>query len=238
MKRAEPWPTLKMSHRALARGAIASARALLVAGALLCAVSGNTSAHQAVTVGRGCRAPRLTGLTLSVARKRAARVGCKLRVKGAVLEEADVQTVERQSPARGGRSASVTVWLNPYCRREAAYGPEFKEPVVRPGPTELVSGFFLVGGPDDRQFSDPGCKLPAPSPGAGTVEVTNVSGGVVATQTSTSGHFVEIPLPAGSYTITGTFLGATINGVHPQESESIVIPSGHSVRQDFFLNIP
>jgi hypothetical protein len=157
---------------------------------------------------------------------------------GAALEEAQVQTVERQSPARGGRSSSVTVWLNPFCRREAACGPELKEPLVTPGPTELVSGFFLVGGPPDRRFSDPGCKLPIPAPGAGTVEVTNTSGAVVATQTSTSGHFVEIPLPAGSYTITGTFLGATVNDVHPRESEAVVIPPGHTVRQDFFLNIP
>ncbi|HLM84991.1 MAG TPA: carboxypeptidase-like regulatory domain-containing protein [Solirubrobacteraceae bacterium] len=189
-------------------------------------------------MGRGCHVPKLTGLTLSAARERAAHAHCKLRVKGAALEEAEVQTVERQSPARGGRSSSLTVWLNPLCQREAAYGPELKEPLVTPGQTELVSGFFLVGGPLGRRFSTPGCKLPAPLPGAGTVEVTNASGEVVATQTSTSGHFVEIQLPAGSYTITGTFLGATINGVHPKHSESIVIPPGHSVRQDFFLSIP
>ncbi len=213
-------------------------RALVVAAMLLCAVPGNASAHQAMTMGRGCHVPRLTGLTLSVARERAAHARCKLRVEGSALEEAEVQTVERQSPARGGRSASVTVWLNPFCRREAAYAPELKEPFVTPGPTELVSGFFLVGGPDDRRFSDPACKLPAPPPGAGTVEVTNASGQVVATQTSTSGHFVEIPLPAGSYTITGTFLNATSNGVHPKESEAVVIPPGHTVRQDFFLSIP
>jgi hypothetical protein len=131
----------------------------------------------------------------------------------------------------------MTVWLNPLCNREAAHGPEFNEPLVTQGPTELVSGFFLVGGPDDRRFSDPGCKRPVPPPGAGTVEVTNASGEVVATQTSTSGHFVEIPLPAGSYTITGTFLDATTNGVNPKKSESIVIPPGHTVRQDFFLSI-
>jgi hypothetical protein len=213
-------------------------RALAVAVMVLCVVSASASARPVVRVGRLCHVPRLTGLALSVARERAERAGCRLRVKGAALEEAQVQTVERQSPAGGGRSSSrVTVWLNPFCRREAAYGPELKEPLVTPGPTELVSGFFLVGGPLDHRFSDPGCKLPTPSPGAGTVEVTSTSGAVVATQTSTSGHFVEIPLPAGSYTITGTFLGATINGVHPREPEAVVIPPGHTVRQDFFLNI-
>jgi hypothetical protein len=208
-----------------------------MAATLLCAVSGSASAHQAVAVGRKCHVPRLTGLTLGVARERAAHARCKLRVEGAALEEAGIQTVERQSPARGGRSWSVTVWLNPFCHREAEYAPELEEPLVTPGPTELVSGFFLVGGPDSRRFSDPGCKLPAPPPGAGAVEVANASGKVVATQTSTGGHFIKIPLPAGSYTIRGTFLDATINGVNPKKSESIVIPPGHSVRQDFFLGI-
>ena len=126
------------------------------------------------------------------------------------------------------------VWLNPLCHREAAYGPGLKEPLVTPGPTELVSGFFLIGGPD-RAFSTPACKLPAPLPEGGTVEVTSASGAVVATQTSTYGHFVEIPLPAGSYTISGTLTGS---GTNLPETESVVIPPGDTVRQDFFLNIP
>jgi hypothetical protein len=60
----------------------------------------------------------------------------------------------------------------------------------------------------------------------------------VATQTSERRRFVEIPLPAGSYTIRGTFLDATINSVHPHDTESVVIPQGRTVRQDFFLSIP
>jgi hypothetical protein len=221
----------------ITRVALTRRRVLVVATTLLCAVSGNASAHRATTAGGECHVPRLTALTLSVARERAAHARCKLLVKGAALEEAWIQTVERQSPARGGRSSSVTIWLNPLCRREADYGPGLQEPLVKPGPTELVSGFFLVGGPDSRRFSDPGCKLPAPPPGAGTVEVTNATGKVVATRTSTNGHFVKIPLPAGSYTIRGTFLDAIIDGVNPKKSEPIVIPPGHSVRQDFFLAI-
>ncbi len=156
-------------------------------------------------------------------------------MKGATPVQAEIQTVAQQSPA-GGRSSRVTVWLNPYCFGEADYGPGIDEPVVKPGPTEVISGFYLIGGPLTR-FSDPGCKRPAPPPGAGTVEVTNASGALVTTQSSTSGHFAEIPLPAGSYTITGTFLDATINGVHPKQSESVVVPPDHSVRQDFFLSI-
>lgn len=181
--------------------------------------------------------PRLTGLTLTVARERAAHASCRLRVKGAVREEAAVQTVERQSPAHGRRSSNVTVWLNPLCHGGAAYGPGLQEPVVTQGPAELVSGFYLDGGPL-VVFSDRGCKRPAPIPDAGMVEVTSASGAVVATQTSTRGHLVEIPLPPGSYTITGTFLDATINGVNPKQSESVVIPSGETVREDFFLSVP
>jgi hypothetical protein len=121
----------------------------------------------------------------------------------------------------------VTVWLNPFCKREAEYGPEIKEPVVTTGPTKLVTGFYLVGG-FGTPFSTPRCKLPEPPPDAGIVDVMNPSGMTVATQTSTPGHFVEIALPAGSY---------TINGVHPIHTESVVIPAGHTVRQDFFLSI-
>jgi hypothetical protein len=158
-------------------------------------------------------------------------------VKGTPLEGALVQTIERQSPAGGRRSERVTVWLNPFCEREADYGPEIKEPLVTTGPTKLVTGFYLVGGPVDRRFSTPHCKLPEPPPDAGIVDVVNPSGVIVATKTSAQGHFVEIALPAGSYTVRGTFLNATINGVHPMQSESVVIPVSHTVRQDFFLNI-
>jgi hypothetical protein len=183
-----------------------------------------------------CRVPRLTGATFEIARLRAARDRCALHVKGAALQEASVQTVARQLPTSGGRSSSVTVWLNPLCNGEAAYGPDIKEPVVTKGPTELVSGFYLVGGPL-LPFSAPRCKRPAPPPGAGKMEVIDASGALVATRTASPGHFVRIRLPAGSYTIRGTFLNATENGVHPQATESLVIPPARTVRQDFFLGI-
>jgi len=211
--------------------------ALLVGVSLLAVASAGAFARPAARASRTCDVPRLTGLTLTVARKRAAHAGCTLRVKGAALERATVQTVERQSPARGGRGSSVTVWLNPFCHGSALYGPELAEPALTSGPTELVSGFYEGGGPL-RLYSDPGCKRPVPPPGGGTVEVMNASGAVVATQTSTRGHFVEIPLPAGSYTITGTFAGTTINGVNPKQTQSVVIPPGDTVRQDFFLSVP
>jgi hypothetical protein len=71
----------------------------------------------------------------------------------------------------------------------------------------------------------------------------NTTGEVVATQTAEYGHFVEIPLPPGSYTITDTFVAATIcsggptNCWHPSETETVVIPAGDTVRKDFVLQI-
>lgn len=148
-----------------------------------------------------------------------------------------LQTVARQSPSAGRRSTDVTVWLNPSCQTTAAHGPGIREPTLKSGSTELISGFYVVGGPL-RLFSAPQCKLPEPLPGAGTVEVIDARGTVIATQTSIRGRFVKIPLPAGSYTIRGTFLNATVNGNHPMSSETLVIPVGQTVRQDFFLDVP
>lgn len=92
------------------------------------------------------------------------------------------------------------------------------------GPLVVLGGAFVA----------PVC---VPPPGSGTVEVLNASGAVVATQTSEYGHFVEIPLPPGSYTVNGAFLDTTSNGAHPKKTESVVIPPSHTVRQDFFLSI-
>jgi hypothetical protein len=205
---------------------------------MLFVASVSASARPAARAGGVCRVPRLTRLTLAAARKRAAHAGCTLRVKGAKPEQPSIQTVERQSPAGGAHASRVTVWLNPLCFASTAHGPEVEEPILTPGLTELISGFYLDGGPLQR-FSAPDCRRPAPPPQAGTVEVSNpATGAVVATQTSADGKFAEIPLPAGSYTIVGTFLDDTDNGGHPKVSESVTIPPGHTVRQDFFLNVP
>ncbi len=184
-----------------------------------------------------CTVPKLTGLTVAEAEASAAHAGCTLNVEGAPLERAEVQTVERQSPEQSQLSGGVTVSANPFCAGSAASGPLIREPMVTRGPTELVSGFFIAGGPLDL-FSTPECKRPEPSPGAGTVEVIDASGTLVATGTSAPGQFVEVPLPAGAYTIRGTFLQAFINGVNPKETESVEVTQGDTVRQDFVLGVP
>lgn len=203
----------------------------------LALVAVSASARPAARVSRACEVPRLTGVTFAAAATRAAHAGCSLHVRGATLEDRAIQTVARQSPEHGGRATKVVLWLNPLCAGSVAYGPDLTEPLLTAGPTELRSGFYLVGGPLQR-FSSAGCKRPAPSPQAGTVEVMNAAGALVATQTSTDGHFIEIPLAAGSYTVKGTFADASVNGLHPRKAESLVIPPGHTVRQDFFLDVP
>ncbi len=214
---------------------LASVVSLIIVTAL-CVASLNAAGRPAIAI-KVCHAPQLRGLTLDVARLKAAKAGCKLHLKGAAVKQPEVQTVDRQSPSAGRHSSTVTVWLNPFCFGSAAYGPAIAEPTVTPGPTELVSGFYLDGGPLAR-FSTPHCKRPEPPPDAGVVEVTNATGALVAAQTSTTGNLVKIPLPAGSYTIRGTFLNATTNGTHPTETQSLTIPTGHTVRQDFFLSVP
>jgi hypothetical protein len=221
------------------RGA-AVTRTVAVAAALACAAgpSALAAARPSAHAHGRCRVPRLTRLTLSEVRVRARRAGCALRLEGARPEQANVQTVQRQSPAAGVRSARVTVWIGRACYGSAAYGPGIQEPAVKPGPTELISGFYIAGGPLVR-FSSPGCRRPEPPPQAGTVEVIDpATGAVIATQTSVDGVFVQIPLPAGKYTVRVTFLDATLNGAHPSETLSVSIPAGDSVRQDFVLPVP
>lgn len=118
-------------------------------------------------------------------------------------------------------------------------GP-FGDPQITPGPTELVSGFFLEGGPAAPE----GCEWPAPTPDRGTVEVKDASGEVVATQTSEVGHLVEIALPPGTYTVTSTFVSATFclgagtaNCSHPVETESVTLTAGYTFRRDLVVQI-
>jgi hypothetical protein len=182
-----------------------------------------------------CSVPNLTGLTVLQAEAGAARAGCKLRVEGAPLNDAGVQTVARQSPEAAQSAESVTVSVNPVCTASAEMPPTVSGPT--PGPTGLVSGFYLDGGPLEV-FSNPGCSRPEQPSGAGSVEVLNESGTLVATGTSEAGRPLEIRLPAGTYKLRATFLDAFINGVHPIETRSVEIPPGDSVRLDFVLQIP
>jgi hypothetical protein len=186
-----------------------------------------------------CRAPRLTGLVLSLARTRAATAGCRIRLEGARVSSPQVQTIREQTPAAGRHGRVLTLWVNPLCKGEGAEGPDIKEPRVTAGPTELISGLYVVGGPLTL-WSEPRCTLHPEEPGAGTITVTDpADGAIVASQTVTSGQLATIALAPGTYTIQGTFGDATVNE-QPARSfpTTVVIEAGKTLRQDVFLDVP
>ena len=161
-----------------------------------------------------------------------------MRLAGAHVQAPGVQTIRSQSPRGGQHGRVVTVWVNPACANSALPGPPEGEPLLTAGPTELISGLYLDGGPL-RLWSEPRCTFHPGVPGAGTITVRDPdSGSVVATQTVTSGHLATIPLAPGTYTVEGTFGDAIING-QPGRSfpKTVQIPAGKTVRQDVVLNV-
>ena len=233
-------------RRTRAVGLVLGVAALVALGLPLVAAGAvhaprHVDAHQRVPAHKAdlCRVPRLTGLVLSLARERSAKAGCRIRLAGAHVQVPSLQTIRRQAPRVGRRGRVVTVWVNPVCSGSAAAGPGISEPLITAGPTELISGLYIVGGPL-RLWSEPRC-MPRPGEsGAGTVTVRDpANGSIVASQTVTRGHLATIPLAPGTYTIQGTFGNATING-QPGESfpTMVEIQAGKTVRQDVFLNVP
>jgi hypothetical protein len=188
---------------------------------------------------RVCRAPRLTGLVLAVARERAAKASCRLRLAGAPVKRPTIQTIRRQNPGAGQHGRAVTVWVNPLCGGSALRGPPQGEPLLTPGPTELVSGLYLDGGPY-RLISAPRCASLAGTPEAGTITVTNPqTAAIVATETVADGQLATIPLPPGTYTISGTFANASSDGQPIQSRpQAVTILSGKTVREDVSVSVP
>jgi hypothetical protein len=124
------------------------------------------------------------------------------------------------------------------CSGSAEWGPPAGEPVRKPGPTELVSGLYLDGGPH-RFRSASHCASLSGTPGAGTITVTDpTSGAIVATETVAEGQLAKIRLPAGTYTIIGTFANASSDDQHIQSRpQTVTIRSGQTVRQDVSASI-
>jgi hypothetical protein len=193
--------------------------------------------------------PRLSGLTLAKARRRAARSGCRIHVAGApILTLPGERVITGVDPgrriARQERNPDgqwIDVWLVPQCVEPGDPGPPAGEPFLTPGPTELISGLYLGGGPI---ASYPGpCR--SGTPGAGMIVVIDpASGATVATATVANGQLATIPLPPGTYTVEGTFYDArtvtspTDPGVPWQSSISVTIPAGMTVRQDLSVGVP
>jgi hypothetical protein len=186
-----------------------------------------------------CRVPRLTGLVLTSARERTRRAGCELRIKGAAVERPQIQTIRRQSPPPRHHGRVLTVWLNRLCSGSGAWGPPAGEPFLSPGPTELVSGLYLDGGPL-RFRSAPRCGSLSGTSSPGTITVSDpATGATVAVRLVAARQLARIPLPAGTYSVTGVFDNAFNGSEHMRSApQTIDVAPNTTVRQDLVVSIP
>ena len=101
------------------------------------------------------------------------------------------------------------------------------EPVYRSGPTEVVSGFYIQGGPAPV----PPCKPEPRGPYAATIRVINPhTGATVARQRVKDGHLAHIAVAPGTYKLS-TNRGVTF-------SPTVKVRRGYKVRQDLFEDVP
>lgn len=105
------------------------------------------------------------------------------------------------------------------------------EPVYRTGPSELVSGLYVQGGP----VPPPPCKPKPRGPYGGRITVTRAStGAMVASRTVRNGHLAHIPLAPGRYKVSGKFA----SGGSTSYSPTVKVRKGYTVRQDVFEDVP
>jgi hypothetical protein len=150
----------------------------------------------------GCVAPQLVGMTERAAARQARAAGCVVHLAGARLSQAAVQTIAAQAPAPGTRTDAVRLTLNPLCFGSALAGPPDDEG-TRPGPTELITGLYIVGGPA-LPYSSPDCRRKPGKPAPGTIEVLDAAGSrLVATRTVKHGRMVTFRLAPGRYRVSG-----------------------------------
>jgi hypothetical protein len=111
-------------------------------------------------------------------------------------------------------------------------GPPPGEPILKPGPTELIAGLFIEGGAYIER-SAPNCKTLVGQSSAGTITITNSVGTVIANMALTAGQLLSVNVTPGQYTISGQFAGGTKAG-----PTTVNVPSGEIVRQDLVLDVP
>lgn len=190
-----------------------------------------------------CLAPDVVGVSLKMATHALVASGCHVMVRQlpghgefvAPKAPDGRQLVGRQSPHAGNRSNTVTIWLKPLCVQSAQPGPTDHLPAVSRGPTELISGLFLRGGPLLRA---PRCRRGTPS--AGTVTVAAAEGGrIIARRSVGAGRYAVFPLSPGRYLVGGTFASATRNG-RPIEIPpvSVTISAHRTTRRNVVAEIP
>jgi hypothetical protein len=176
--------------------------AATVAGAVGIASAATTPTLRA----HGCVTPKLVGMSEQAARRTARAAGCIVTLHGGPLQQATIQTIAGQTPAPGVRSVTVRLTLNPLCFGSALSGPP-PDQGMRPGPTELITGLYLVGGPAIA-YSSPHCRRPPgkpESPAPGTIDVLDPGGGsVVASRTATRGRRVRFQLAPARYRVTAS----------------------------------
>ena len=143
-----------------------------------------------------------------------------------------IQTIHTQSERPGQVARVVTVSVNPLCSGSLNPGPPPGEPILKPGPTEIITGLFIEGGAYIER-SAPNCKTLVGTSSAGTITITNSVETVVANTELTAGQLLSVTVPAGTYTISGVFAGG--NKVGPT---TVTVPSGEIVRQDLVLDVP
>jgi hypothetical protein len=187
-------------------------------GAVLLAVTATPASPPATAVAaqqqgqQGCIAPDLVGVSLAKARHALSASGCGLQLRqlpghGHFVTPAgpdERQLVGAQRPARGAHTRAVTLWLEPLCSQAAQPGPESRGPESEKGPTEIVAGLFLEGGP---LRLGPRCRRAMTA--AGTVTVATLSGQPVASRSVGAGSFAVFPLKPGRYVVSGTIGSAT-----------------------------
>lgn len=222
-----------------AMAACSVAVALFACGARA-AVTRHAAPASTATAAASCSpTPALRGLTLAAARIKAARAGCHLSVSNPGKQDDPQRLVASQAVRQGPRGSTIDVRLDPLCMTASSPGPPPHEPFVKSGPTELVSGLFLSGGPVST-YSAAHCSNVAGTPSAGAITVTNRATGTrVAKQTVAEGQLAHFRLAPGSYTIAGVFADAEADGVPlTTPPQTVEIPRGDTVRQDVVAGIP
>jgi len=232
-KEADQLLVISTSYGVTVRRSLRSWMAVLSLVALLPLTVTGTSNVALASLRTSCHVPRMTGLTVTAARGRARAAGCRLRLTGARVQVPTIQTIHTQNERPGQVARAVTVSVNPLCSGSLNPGPPPSEPILKPGPTELITGLFIEGGAYIER-SAPICKALVGKSSAGTITITNSVGTFIANNMALSaGQLLNVNVPAGTYTIAGVFAGG--NKVGPS---TVLVPSGEIVRQDLVLDVP
>jgi hypothetical protein len=127
----------------------------------------------------------------------------------------------------------VRIVVNPLCESAGLPGPPPGEPIIKAGPTELITGLFIEGGPLVLR-SAPVCKKIVGKSSGGTITITNSVGSIIANNmTLTAGQLLYVNVQPGAYTVSGVFSGGLKSG-----PITVNVPSGDVVRQDVVLDVP